>query len=121
MKKSNLEIEVIKKALEARYDGVIRLELETDWEAIDKHAAERAIFAIRAYASGAMNPERARALGEALVEAANVVDVLNAQEWRIRYNLKVDRDELKVYGETLAKRVAAGVPVEDVIALIPEM
>ena len=121
MKKSNLEIEVIKKAFEARYNGVIRFELETDWEAIDKHVAERAIFAIRAYASGEMNAERARVLGAALVEAANIVDVLNAQEGRIRYNIPVDRDELKTYGETLAKRVAADVPVEDVIALISEM
>lgn len=121
MEKSNLEIVTIRKALEARYNGIINFPLETDWEAIGKHVAERAIFTAEVRASGTMTAERARTTGTALVEASYIIDVLNSQEWRIRYGIPVDRDELKAYGETLAKRVAADVPVMDVIALISNM
>lgn len=121
MKKSNLEIVAIRKALEARYNGIINFPLETDWEAIDKHVAERAIFTAEVRASGTMTAERARTTGTALIEASYIIDVLNGQEWRIRYNKKIDRDELAIYQKMLTKRVAADVPVMDVIAMIPNM
>ena len=124
MKISNLKANIIKSALEARYGHNIRFYFETDWEAVDKHAPERLIFSIGVSGSS-MKAADARAYGLAIVEATDIVDALNAQEWRIDYTAGSlefdDGDEAAAYYEMLEKRVAADVPVEDVIALIPEM
>ena len=123
MKISNLKANIIKSALEARYDYNIRFYFETDWEAVDKHAPERLIFSI-CVSGSSMKSADARAYGLAIVEAANIIDALNAQEWQIDYTgtLEFDgMDSVSAYHAALEKRVAADVPVEDVIALIPEM
>lgn len=123
MKISNLKANIIKSALEARYGHNIRFYFETDWEAVDKHTPERLIFSIGVSGSS-MKAADARAYGLAIVEAADIVDALNAQEWRIDYTGVPefdDRDNAAAYHAALEKRVAADVPVEDVIALIPKM
>ena len=123
MKISNLKANIIKSALEARYDYNIRFYFETDWEAIDKRAPERLIFSIGVGGSS-MKAADARAYGLAIVEAADIVDALNAQEWNIDYVGAPefdDKDNAAAYHAALEKRVAAGIPIEDVIALIPKM
>lgn len=123
MKISNLKANIIKSALEARYGHDIQFYFETDWEAVDKHAPERLIFSIGVSGSS-MKAADARAYGLAIVEAADIVSAINAQEWVEYYGKPeefVDANEASAYHAALAKRVAADVPVEDVIALIPKM
>ena len=120
---SNLKATIIKSALEARYGGDIRFYFETDWEAVDKREPERLIFSIGVSGSS-MKAEHARIYGRCIMEAADIVDALNAQKWRIDYTCApefADRNEAAAYHGKLEKCVAADVPVEDVIALIPKM
>lgn len=122
MKISNLKANIIKSALEARYGHNIRFYFETDWEAVDKRAPERLIFSIGVSGSS-MKAADARAYGLAIVEAADIVDTINAQEWIMYYGKPefIDANKAAAYHAALEKRVAADVPVEDVIALVDNM